>query len=143
MSHQSLPLATVTRGASSVTARSILVQARSATAPYATGLPTRLPGSVREVAAGAPLLTDVGVAAWSRRGHSRGAVYAISNGTHSGGPDGAAGLPDTGSLVRATRGGGFRVTLAGLDRPTSLELRHGTAYVVNLEGEVWAVPLRR
>jgi hypothetical protein len=88
-----------------------------------------------EVAAGASILTDVEVCA------SGDAVYAISNGIYSGDPEGSPGLPDTGSLVRVNRHGGFDVVAAELDRPTSLELIDGRAYVVTYDGEIWVVPL--
>jgi hypothetical protein len=35
------------------------------------------------------------------------------------------------------------VVASALDRPTSLELLHGTAYVVTWDGEVWPVPLHQ
>ena len=54
-----------------------------------------------------------------------------------GGDPGAPALPNTGSLVRANRSGGFTVLAGGLDRPTSLELIGRSAYVVTLTGEVW------
>lgn len=107
------------------------------------------PGSAApvEVASGAPILTDVELAGpdHGRRhgGHRSGGLYAISNGTYGGDPAGAPGLPDTGSLVKANRSGGFDVVAAGLDRPTSLEIIHRTAYVVTVDGEVWTVPLGR
>jgi hypothetical protein len=111
------------------------------------------PGSAvaTDVASGAPILTDVEVADSSRSNHhgSRNAdnrgvqVYAISNGTYSGDPEGSPGLPDTGSLVNANHSGGFDVVAANLDRPTALELVRGKAYVVTYGGEVWAVSLGR
>jgi hypothetical protein len=108
----------------------------------------------RTIAAGAPILTDVELAdgghghgasyrSSHHGGHHGTAVYALSNGTFSGGPEGSPGLPDTGSLVRGNRYGGFDVVADGLDRPTSLELLHGRAYIVTLDGEVWTVPLHR
>ncbi|MCL3820101.1 ScyD/ScyE family protein [Aeromicrobium wangtongii] len=96
----------------------------------------------REVASGASILTDVELAGSGRGGRHSGALYAISNGTYSGDPAGAPGLPDTGSLIKANGSGGFDVVAADLDRPTSLEIIHRTAYVVTVDGEVWAVPLR-
>lgn len=87
------------------------------------------------VARGAPLLVDV------ERG--RGShLYALSQGTFP--PDGEAGspaYPDTGSLVKVTSHGSFRILVDGLDRPTSLEIQGHTAYVVGLAGDVVAVHL--
>ena len=87
------------------------------------------------VARGAPLLVDV------ERG--RGShLYALSQGTFP--PDGEAGAPaypDTGSLVEVTSHGSFRSLAEGLDRPTSVEIQDGAAYVVGLAGEVVAVEL--
>jgi hypothetical protein len=100
--------------------------------------------TARDVASGASILTDVELAD-SGHGHGRnhrGSLYAISNGTFSGDPAGAPGLPDTGSLVKADRHGGFTMIAPDLDRPTSLELGHRAAYVVTYDGEVWTVPLR-
>ena len=113
------------------------------------------PGSTTaaDVAAGAPILTDVELARHQHGHHSThrhdghhgerhgDQVYAISNGTYSGDPEGSPGLPDTGSLVKANDSGGFDVVADALDRPTSLELTHGNAYVVTYDGEVWVVPL--
>ena len=97
------------------------------------------PGSTtaNEVASGASILTDVEFS-----GHGR-ALYAISNGTYSGDPEGSPGLPDTGSLVNVDRHGGLDVVTAGLDRPTSLEFIHGKAYVTTWDGEIWVVPVCR
>jgi hypothetical protein len=99
------------------------------------------------IASGASILTDVEVSnAHQSHGrqhgeHRHGPVYAISNGIYSGAPEGSPGVPDTGSLVKANEDGGFDVVAADLDRPTSLELAHGNAYVVTYNGEVWVVPL--
>ena len=94
-------------------------------------------GASSQVAAGAPILTDVEVC-----GSDAGAgVYAISNGVYSGDPEGSPGVPDTGSLVRVNGHGGFDVVASPLDRPTSLELLGGKAYVVTYDGEIWVVPL--
>ncbi|MDQ6669648.1 MAG: ScyD/ScyE family protein [Chloroflexota bacterium] len=85
-----------------------------------------------QVASGAPLLVDVEFG----RGHR---LYALSQGTFSGGPEGSPALPNTGALVRANRHGGFTVVTGGLDRPTSLEFIGSTAYVVTLTGEIWRI----
>jgi hypothetical protein len=111
------------------------------------------PGSTvaEDVASGASILTDVELAHRSK-GHHRDAgrhgergkrLYAISNGTYSGDPEGSPGKPDTGALVKANRNGGFDVVASDLDRPTSLEIIRGNAYVVTYDGEVWALPLGR
>lgn len=80
-------------------------------------------------AAGGPLLVDV------ERGE-RG-LYALAQGDFPEDAEpGAPALPDTGRLLRADGHGGFDVLAGGLDRPTSLEVVHGRAYVVTLDGEV-------
>jgi len=94
--------------------------------------------TARTLAAGAPILTDVELA---KHDHSR--LYAVSNGTYSGDPEGSPGLPDTGSLVAVNRSGGFDVVADELDRPTSLEIQYRTAYVITYDGEVWTVHLHR
>ncbi|MET1038039.1 MAG: hypothetical protein ABW075_07175, partial [Aeromicrobium sp.] len=93
-----------------------------------------------QIAAGSPTLTDVELGTKHGRHHAL-PVYAVSNGTYSGDPEGSPGLPDTGSLVKVNRAGGFDVVAAGLDRPTSLEIVRRTAFVVTYDGEVWKVPL--
>jgi hypothetical protein len=45
-------------------------------------------------------------------------------------------MPDTGSLVEVERDGTFRVIVAGLDQPTSLEIIGTTAFVVTLGGDI-------
>jgi sugar lactone lactonase YvrE len=87
--------------------------------------------SVRDVASGAPLLVDV------ERG-SGGTLYALAQGEFGGGPEGSPAAPDTGSLVRAD-GQDLEVVVDGLDRPTSLEVKGDTAWVVTLDGEVWTI----
>jgi sugar lactone lactonase YvrE len=87
-------------------------------------------GTATEVASGAPLLVDV-------EAGRRNGLYALSQGVFGGGNPGTPALPNTGSLVRANRSGGFTVLAGGLDRPTSLELIGRSAYVVTLTGEVW------
>ena len=39
----------------------------------------------------------------------------------------------------ANRDGGFDVVADGLDRPTSMEVVDGNAYVVTYDGEVWRI----
>jgi hypothetical protein len=91
------------------------------------------PGSATAtvVATGAPLLVDVEFG----RGRQ---LFALSQGTHSTGPEGSPADPNTGALVRI-EGSGFDVVLGGLDRPTSLEIVGDTAYVVTLTGEIWRI----
>src|SRR5918998_5470276 len=80
------------------------------------------------VASGGRLLVDVEV--------GRHALYALAQGVFpEGGMEGGSALPDTGRLLVVDRDGGFDMVAAGLDRPTSMELVDGTAYVVTYDGE--------
>lgn len=93
----------------------------------------RADGPTVEVASGGPLLVDV------EAGH-RHRLYALSQGVWDL-PDvpenaGAPASPDTGALMVATRGGDLVPLVEGLDRPTSVEIRGGTAWVVTLTGTV-------
>ncbi len=88
--------------------------------------------TVTNVASGAPLLVDVEFG----RGQ---ALFALSQGPGSGGPDGSSALPNTGSLVRVNADGTFSVIADELDRPTSLEIIGNTAYIVTLGGEIWTI----
>lgn len=88
----------------------------------------RLPVVV-DIAAGAPLLVDVEVG----RGVS---MFALAQGEFGGGPAGSPALPNTGSLVKVNRCGGFDVIEDELNLPTSLEIVGNTAYVVTLAGEI-------
>jgi hypothetical protein len=84
-----------------------------------------------EVASGASLLVDVEVG----DDHD---LYALSQGDfQAGSPEGSPARPDTGSLVKANRRGGFDVIVTGLDRPTSFEFIGDSAYVITLDGEIW------
>ncbi len=84
------------------------------------------------VASGGRLLVDVEA--------GRHALYALAQGDFpEDGPEGTSALPDTGQLLVVDRDGGFDVVAAGLDRPTSMELVDGNAYVVTYDGEVWRV----
>jgi hypothetical protein len=85
-----------------------------------------------QVAAGASLLVDVEFV------HGRH-LYALSQGTYAGGPEGSPALPNTGALVRDNGDGAFTVVTGGLDRPSSLEFIGNTAYVVTLTGEIWKI----
>jgi hypothetical protein len=84
------------------------------------------------VASGGRLLVDVEV--------GRHALYALAQGDFpEAGLEGTPALPDTGRLLVANRDGGFDVVAGGLDRPTSMELVDGSAYVVTYDGEVWRI----
>jgi sugar lactone lactonase YvrE len=93
------------------------------------------PGSttLRELAAGSPLLVDVEFGPRHR-------LYALSQGVlPSGAPEGSPALPNTGALVKAGRDGTFSVVIDRLNQPTSLEFINDTAYVVTLGGEIWKI----
>jgi hypothetical protein len=79
------------------------------------------------VASGAPILVDV------EFGLGR-TLYALSNGTYSGGPPGDPGLHNTGSLLKVNGDGTFTVVVHGLNQPTSLQFIGNKAYVVTLTG---------
>ena len=66
-------------------------------------------------------------------------LFALSQGSWAGEAAGDAAEPDTGSLVRVNDDGTLTVIADNLDRPTSLEFIHNTAYIVTLTGEVWTV----
>ena len=84
------------------------------------------------VAWGGRLLIDVEA--------GRHVLYALAQGDFpEGAPEGSAALPDTGQLLVADRDGGLDVVTGGLDRPTSLEVVDGNAYVVTYDGEVWRI----
>ncbi|MGY1680403.1 ScyD/ScyE family protein [Geodermatophilus sp. SYSU D01176] len=84
------------------------------------------------VASGGRLLVDVEA--------GREALYALAQGDFpEGATEGSPALPDTGQLLVADRDGGLDVVAAGLDRPTSMEVVDGNAYVVTYDGEVWRV----
>jgi sugar lactone lactonase YvrE len=87
----------------------------------------------REVASGYPLLVDV------EKGKC-GRLYALSNGQHQedAGPAMPA-EPDTGALLRVRGNGTLSVVVDELDRPTSVEFIHNTAFVTTLDGEIWRV----
>lgn len=90
--------------------------------------------SATEVAAGGPLMVDVGV--------DRGRLYALAQGTWPlGGEAGSPAAPNTGQLLVAGRHGALHVVADGLDQPVSFQVIRGTAYVVTLGGEVWTVDL--
>jgi sugar lactone lactonase YvrE len=85
------------------------------------------------VATGARLTVDV------ERGQGN-TLFALGQGVFpAGNPAGSPALPNTGKLLRVNGDGTFTSIADGLDRPTSLEIDHTTAYVVTLGGEVWRV----
>ena len=89
--------------------------------------------TVREVAAGSPLLVDVEFGPGHR-------LYALSQGVFPpGNPEGSPAAPDTGALVKVDRDGTFTVLVDRLNQPTSLEFIKHTAYVVTLSGEIWKI----
>lgn len=88
--------------------------------------------AVTNIASGAPLLVDVEFG----RGRS---LFALSQGTFSGGIPGNPALPNTGSLVRVSADGTFSIIADKLDVPTSMEIIGNTAYIITLGGEVWTV----
>jgi hypothetical protein len=89
--------------------------------------------TVADVASGARLLVDVEFGRGTR-------LYGLSQGVFpDGGVPGAPALPNTGSLLKVTRDGGFDAIVDELDRPTSIEFIRNTAYVVTLGGEVWKI----
>src|SRR5918997_1313047 len=89
-------------------------------------------GDSELVASGGRLLIDVEA--------GRHALYALAQGYFpEGAPEGSPALPDTGQLLVANRAGGLDVVAGGLDRPTSMEVVDGNAYVVTYDGEVWRI----
>lgn len=99
-------------------------------------------GASTELASGARLAVDV------ERGLGR-SLYLLSQGFWvPPNPDvsaeeqaGAPPLENTGSIYRVNPNGTVtQVGPSALNRPTSLEFIGGTAYVVTMAGEVWALP---
>ena len=86
-----------------------------------------------EIASGASLIVDVEFGRGRR-------LYALSQGIWDlpviPENEGAPASPDTGSLLRVRKDGGFTRIVAGLDRPTSLEFIGKTAFVITLTGKV-------
>jgi hypothetical protein len=87
----------------------------------------------KEVASGAPLLVDVEF--------RHDDLYALSQGLWTLDPtdennEGQPASPNTGTLEKVTKDGGFRTVVGGLDRPTSLEFIGKSAFVVTLTGKV-------
>lgn len=82
------------------------------------------------VAAGAPLLVDVEF--------GRGAtLFALSQGSFSGGNPADPADPDTGSLLIVNDDGSLTPVVANINRPTSVEFLGNTAYVATLDGQIW------
>jgi hypothetical protein len=88
--------------------------------------------SATQIASGAPLLVDVEFG----RGHS---LFALSQGTGSGGPPATPATPNTGSLLRVNRDGTLTVLVGALDRPTSLKFIGNTAYIGTLAGDLFRI----
>jgi hypothetical protein len=94
--------------------------------------------SARDVAQGAPLITDVELGPGFR-------LFALSQGIWDGVAEGSPALPDTGRLVKVTHHGTFTAVRDGsgqeivLDRPTSLEFIGNTGYVVSLSGSIYKI----
>ncbi|HUG00190.1 MAG TPA: ScyD/ScyE family protein [Ilumatobacter sp.] len=92
-----------------------------------------------DVAAGASMIVDVEMG----RGHQ---LYALSQGDwDEAGGEGGPAFPNTGRLMRVEDDGTMTAVVDGqgneivLDRPTSLEFRGTTAYVVSLTGTVYTI----
>lgn len=94
--------------------------------------------TVTDVAQGASMIVDVEIG----RGHQ---LYALSQGMWDGVGEGSPALEDTGRLVKVEDDGTMTPIVDGqgneivLDRPTSLEFRGTTAYVVSLTGTVYKI----
>jgi hypothetical protein len=91
--------------------------------------PRNRPAVTTQVAAGAPLVTDVEFG----RGNN---LYALSMGEWDGVFEGDPPRPDTGAFLKVNRDGTFTVQQDEINRPTSLEFVRHTAYVVTYDGEV-------
>jgi hypothetical protein len=87
---------------------------------------------VTNIASGAPLVVDVEFG----RGQT---MFALSQGSFGGGPEGSPALPNTGSLVRVNADGSFTVIADELNLPTSMEIIGNTAYIVTLAGDILTV----
>jgi sugar lactone lactonase YvrE len=68
-----------------------------------------------------------------------GTLFALSQGDWDGPFEGTPALPNTGALMRVNGDGTLTTVVAGLDRPTSVEIIKNTAYVVSLAGEIWKI----
>lgn len=81
------------------------------------------------LASGVPMIVDVEFG-------PDGKLYALSQGNIAVDVPGAPALPNTGRLLRVLGNGEFKVLVAGLDRPTSLNFVCDDAVVITLPGEV-------
>jgi hypothetical protein len=88
--------------------------------------------STRTVASGVGYLVDAEL--------GKDGLYALSIGLPTDETSMDAAVPNTGSIVRATRDGGFVTVASGLNLPTSMHFtRDGAILVVTLTGDVWRV----
>lgn len=86
--------------------------------------------TVTTIATGARLLVDVEMG----RGQT---LFVLSQGIFEEGTgEGEPAMPNTGSLLRINADGTFTVIADELDRPTSLEFKGTTAYIVTVAGEI-------
>jgi sugar lactone lactonase YvrE len=89
--------------------------------------------TTEQVASGAPLIVDVEFGPACQ-------LYALSQGIWDlpAIPDneGKPASPNTGRLVRVEKDGSFASVVEGLDRPTSVDFIHNTAFVITLTGKV-------
>ena len=89
--------------------------------------------AITELASGASLIVDVEFGPSCR-------LFALSQGIWDLPPtpenEGAPASPNTGKLLRVRRNGSLASVVEGLDRPTSVDFIHGTAFVVTLTGKV-------
>jgi hypothetical protein len=88
--------------------------------------------SVSTLASGARLLVDVEFG----RGQT---LFGLSQGEWNGDGEGSSAIENDGALLRVNEDGTFATIFHGLDRPTSLEIKKNTAYIITLDGEVWAI----
>lgn len=88
----------------------------------------------REVAAGVKLAVDV-------EPDGDGQVYVLAQGDHDGQEEGSPALPETGQLLVMGDDGTLTVVADGLDRPTSVVIIDGAAYVVSMAGQILRVDL--
>src|SRR4030095_5402888 len=66
-------------------------------------------------------------------------LYALLQGFWNGPFEGTPAQPNTGALAKVNPDGTFTIIVEGLNQPTSVEIIKNTAYVVNLQGEVWKI----
>jgi hypothetical protein len=89
--------------------------------------------TTEQVAFGVPLIVDVEFGPACQ-------LYALSQGVWDlpaiPENEGMPASPNTGRLVRVEKDGSFRSVVEGLDRPTSVDFVHNTAFVITLTGKV-------